>query len=984
MADDTQQPSTPAPDLANGFSPDMYDHDTKTWVQVPADKVRDAVLSGRFTFQSGIRIPVVNARGESGTISSDDARHEFENNGVQWLTPQRQTVAEGAANEKILASHFADQPLTAAALGIARMGTLGASDVGLSALGAGDAAAQVGERNPVATFGGEALGTVLPSAAGNVVARGAGAALGAGVEAAESAGLLGKTAATVLKPAAQFAGEGAVYGFGAGVTEQALGHPDDVLDNLASHVGWGALVGGGLGGVMGGAEVTRPFFDRVVEKAAQGGRDLVDQLASKTMAKGITAVASKTMEEQAAKDFGALATDPDFMRAYAANGAGAVKEAAAEHASTVATARQTMKDLESDIRETLKGASQQSKADVADAVSKAGGDIFHAIEDAHQQYTTVSENFDNILTAMRDQPFDGGKLADKFEGLVDDFKASSNKIAQNVGAKIEAHMAAADLTSEGGQAAFFYRLRNVADGVNREGLSQAERNALDKIIDEADHTLLNDPNHAISKGYEAVRSAEHTLDHLEDIGHRTIFRVTDRPLVGEDVSSAFAGEAPHVVSADRMLKTLVKPEMRDAVNATFDHLAEIAPEVKQYAAGLKTIDEKIAFQNQLEAKLAVVTKGGRIDGAAVQDVLEILGNPKELAAKLDKLTEIQSSLQQASPIQRILAAKQALGEPISKDLEHLASLEQKFALFNKFKDTPMPGVSPLKAAAGAVFGHGGGFVKHVAGAMLGMRQTTAGEYLRVLGGIQKASQKGADLLERSIKGAADSLTKGTAGKVAKAATYASFEGPTVTRKNYQQTKQQLASYTPPQQHALSAYSAPLAQAAMARETATAQFLASKLPQDPFQQTSISPNKTGYIPSDHDLAKFNRYAAAANNPLQVLDKIAKGKVSVEEMETLKTLHPNVYQKLQTHVIDSIIEKRADLSYKQKVQLSQLFDIPADYTLTPAFTARMQMSLNQDQGGRPQGAKSTSHTIKLDIDPNNSVMTESQRIANGIKR
>jgi hypothetical protein len=971
MADQpTQQPQV-NPDA---FSARMFDHDAGKWIDVPADKVQQAVLSGKMTFASGIKIPVVAPNGEVGTVDSDHAYDEFAKNGMQWLTPHAQQAFEQRQQERIQQENFGDQPLTAALAGVARMGTLGLSDVALDKAGLGDVTQQVEQRNPVASFGGEAVGTLLPGALGTVAAKGAGALAAGGVEAAEGAGLLGGAAATIAKPAAQFAAEGATYGLGSGISEQALGHPDDVLDNLISHVGAGALFGGATGGIFGSAEVARPYFDTLVEKAVGQGKTVVDKLATKVATKGIVAALTKSGQEDLAKMAPELANDPAFMRLYQEQGPSAIKKVVEENRQAIKEAKDLLGGLRSDLKSELKNAADGVKQTVTDAVEQAGGDIFKATQDAYATYRSAQETFDSLISGMQEPvSYDTSKLADRMEQLTTDLQESSNPVAKNLGHKLEAQLRSVDLGVQGGEAGFFYGLRQMLKNTNVEDLAAGERKAIQGIIDEADQSLLTHPNVAISKGYEAVKASEQALEHLQAVGDRTIFRITKTPLPGEQLAKGYTG-ASRVLDEAKMARTLTNPKTRELADAVFQNLDQFVPELKAYGQGLKTIGDRIAVQNQVEQKLSQILPKARVDGADVMDLLKLLGDPKDLAAKLDKIVDLQRGLQAGtSPMERVLAAKQALGQPISNDLKTIASMEQKFDLFHRMKDTEAPGFDLLKGIVG-------GSLTHAAkGLVFGLKKSNVGEYFNVLSSVQKASQRGADLLNKAIKGTAKALT-GTAGQAAgKAYAYASTEGPSIKeqRKTYQQAKQQLMAYRPPEQHPLSGYAPQVTQAAQLRQQQIIQFLQSKLPQDPFQDNSLSLNKTGYMPSDHELASFSRYVRAANNPMQVIEHIRLNKATPEEVETLKTLNPAIYQKLQNAVLDSIIQKEADLSYKQKIQLSTLFDIPTDYSLRPDVIARLQQTLNKDQGGRPEGS-GPAGKIQIDLKPQETVATEAQQV------
>lgn len=66
----------------------------------------------------------------------------------------------------------------------------------------------------------------------------------------EATTFVGKILAGAVGQAVGSGIEGAAYGLGQSVSEQALGDPDAMGEKLVSNVGWSALLGGGLGGVI--------------------------------------------------------------------------------------------------------------------------------------------------------------------------------------------------------------------------------------------------------------------------------------------------------------------------------------------------------------------------------------------------------------------------------------------------------------------------------------------------------------------------------------------------------------------------------------------------------------------------------------------------------------------------------------------------------------------------------------------------------------
>lgn len=210
------------------------------------------------------------------------------------------------AEQRELQREYGGRPLEAGALGAARGASLGLSDFAIGGvggiLGAGEETAEVlrelQERNPEASLGGEVAGvvaplvlsggTAAPEAGAGLFVRGARAvgapvrglaALAEGAGAATARALAGTEAGLARRVLARAAGgavEGAVEGVGGElghmVSEEALGeNPDLTAEQVLARVGTGALLGGGIGGVLGGGGA-------LLGEGARAGRDAVDVL----------------------------------------------------------------------------------------------------------------------------------------------------------------------------------------------------------------------------------------------------------------------------------------------------------------------------------------------------------------------------------------------------------------------------------------------------------------------------------------------------------------------------------------------------------------------------------------------------------------------------------------------------------------------------------------------------------------------------------
>ena len=165
----------------------------------------------------------------------------------------------------------------------------------------------------------------------------------------------------------------------------------------------------------------------------------------------------------------------------------------------------------------------------------------------------------------------------------------------------------------------------------------------------------------------------------------------------------------------------------------------------------------------------------------------------------------------------------------------------------------------------------------------------------------------------------------------------------------------------------------------AKAAQAAQFLYEKAPKNP--NPGASPLFTGeWKPSDAQVASWGRYYDAADNPLSVVDDLARGTISREGVEVMQTIYPKLYGQIQGMVANALVQAQQDghgqLTYGQKLQLSALFGTPVDATVSPDFGKFLQAQYlpqppDQAGPGRPVRAAAAG---KLQLSASNSSDTE----------
>lgn len=139
-----------------------------------------------------------------------------------------------------------------------------------------------------------------------------------------------------------------------------------------------------------------------------------------------------------------------------------------------------------------------------------------------------------------------------------------------------------------------------------------------------------------------------------------------------------------------------------------------------------------------------------------------------------------------------------------------------------------------------------------------------------------------------------------------------------------------------------------------------EFLAGKLPTRPDQAgPQIGPDM--WAPSDMEIRKFARYAAAVEDPAAVVERLADGSVTPEDAEAMRAVYPEMFADIQQQIVTALPELRATLPYERRLALSIFTGIPVDPTMDPRVLSQLQATYRQEPntgGGshapRPQPA------------------------------
>lgn len=829
-------------------------------------------------------INMVDAGGDVHAVAPDDVAY-FEGKGWSVEGAVAGAGRVGASAEDAAYSGIGDK-VDAYATGVARGATAGVSDIAISMIG-GDSTRRLvrkqREANPVTSLVGEGVGGIAAAGTG-VGPVGKVAAAGKRLEAAgEGAGALSR----IGRSAVANAGEGALAGAGSTVSELALSEePIDVeraVSSLSSNMLYGAAIGGGAGTVGKSAEV-----------GLLKGKAALDAASKRlTTATGLS-------DEVASMDAKGLA--------------------AAEKVE----------------RESLKAA--------ADEVRARDGSALADEITAYNREVKEAKHF--IPLEGVSLPAEGGKYS----------AAELRAIGRGAQRKLDVVARNPTALAQDPQLAL--------------KALQEQENALTQYIRRAD-----DIRAAVDD--KAAKAAADEVPTYKGIGGLPEF---------DDI-----GEHPNPLKRHAIEKTLPAKTLSGRVRGMVGPRESQIPEMGPFGEGHAKMDAaRVAIkEGQTDpVRLAALPNGEYevLDGrhrllAAIEadapirvsvqrEVAQTHGNLGTIGAiNASRRDQVLASLEPALNRNRELQAKIATlaekAELTSARLDELTKAKE--LLRGGAEDTP------AASALGALGGAAATVVSAPLGAMAPLIGVKAADMIRskVMGRLGKAMKDGTARAAAALSKVFGATAKGvklavpTSTRVLAKLAFAPDGGeerqapttgralPDLYRKRSSELREQVAMgpdgapmVRPAARQRIADALAPLAHAqpllADRMETLAVrrmEFLASKLPRRP-EVGGIPMGPDNWQPSDMQMRTWARFAAAAEDPTGVLERVADGIVSPEDAEVMREVYPEMLAEFTTQLVAKLPELRQTLPYNRRIALSVLTGVPVDASMEPRIIKTLQ--------------------------------------------
>jgi hypothetical protein len=844
----------------------------------------------------------------------------------------------------------------AALAGAARSATFGGSDQAMVHSGAVDPETlkKLQEVNPGSSFVGDIAGIAAPLAAGDALglANLPGAVSKLGGIAEGSAGLVG--AGSMAAKAVGYGAEGAAYGLGQGISENALGDHDLLSQKTLADIGLSSAFMGGLGAVVG--------------KIGEGGVKALGDSSSaedKYAAFKMEQAAKPGSDEAVLSQSGLPAEDKlSFIKRFKAQKPDA--EALREEFGQAGLPE--VLGMMSDNKSIQKMASA-----VAQLPTMAGDAVR---QDIDKGYEVVS----NILK----DAFDGGAGADRAEG----------------GSQIK------DL------------IREEFDKRNEPMKQlYSERKALGETIDFDDSKSLKTYDKLIeasqkfreptNEGRQIIdNEANNFLKNASSEGGMANLDAYSKTLASKARQAAIAGDhdakAAFLLVKDEVDNFVDKHLMSIGKQLTKDGVKEGASEASKVVNEYKDLKRNYAQMKSLFSDVASTTKLGKkattemglseaLDKVPDEKFVDKIFDPKnaeglqnikenmrpvfDALVKQKKTQMYQEALinKKFNPLKLIqdVSNEKKLSSGV-KDLlfspEQLQKMETAKKWITNLPDKVGPSGTPegleymemAKNPIKSLIGHG----INEAGSSVSKRLIESltnpeeAAQLKTLINLDKAQTKTTNKIERSVKDILTPFAKPIAAKaISKISSVEDYKEKTKriaeAANNYALMEDRTSAAT----QSLFEHAPKTASAMQVSMAKAMQFLNSKIP----QATQPSLFSEAPEPSEAEISQFKRYYDIVENPLLALEQVKARAVVPETIEALNAVCPQLYQHMKQTIVDHISElkDKGSIPYQTKLSVSKFMGAPLDASMTlPSVMANQQAYAQAGQP--PQGQQKPSKT------------------------
>lgn len=899
---------------------------------------------------------LISPQGETARVPLERAQ---DLSAVGWVPASQDQVQNLKLDEE---AGTAPEQITAFGEGLGDALTLGGFSQLQVAMGADPEGIARRERvNPVAHGAGTAAGVIAPLIAtmgGSAAAEGGTLGLGSaakltapalisdvggaaarGVEALlpEATTFAGKAGVSAAKGIAQGSAEGGLYGVGHVVHEDALGDPNLTAQSALNEIGMSALMGGGAGGVLGGAQTAIPsLVGKAKESIAGAFRKGEDALgayygAAEKVTGTAPDVASLMMEHRVVID-GLDKMSPGI-------------------ADEIANATPQMAKWTID-----------NGARLAEMEKAFPGTSRQLARTSPETADYLLANWQKIITDPQQRVGIAQNLAKGMQDVVDSTNALLKRVNTDLAPK-EAEALLAGHTGETTQLAYAKLTDEIHGAIQKmraepELFSQGYARQLEAIRDGLVRDVEGSANPV--KAFQRMRTLRQSLDeaipYTKDMGalglsERNALKVmkdlrgsVKGTLTDEAVFGQAAARQSALDDAQREWLSLMK--RGGDFNSKFMR--------KSVGANGVSYDLKPTKLNTWLNQMA---------DARGQDFADTWGRAMDAARKV---TDEAEASYKAAPVGQF--DRTALDKLVNRSAELTAEARQA-ATVTQVKNQLNPGMS---WGSMPIAGPGADFMSKAAHMFLpgsvtstikGTVQlaTSVPRGVAALTALEKIGGHVAKQIDSGVKALVSGVRAGAPLATAAASRLGHSAEESIARI------QQLANNPAMAQEHLVGLTADIHEhapnSAMAMQATSARaisFLASKVP----PSAKLGPLGAKVKPSSQQQWAFDRYYNAVDKPTSILQHAANGTLTSMDVEAVRTVFPALFQSMQTAAMTKVIDKKGDVPYRSRLMLSMLFGADMDGTMKPESIQANQLAYQMpsqkgpmDQTGPGATGKST---------------------------
>lgn len=469
----------------------------------------------------------------------------------------------------------------------------------------------------------------------------------------------------------------------------------------------------------------------------------------------------------------------------------------------------------------------------------------------------------------------------------------------------------------------------------------------------ADPALETGFNRFQSVAERAAKTEARATDQIAQlVEQRATLEAQSRALVGRgaEIPEAMRQE---ISSLDGSIEAAKAAKRNPSVPQNLLDAAESTRAAQQNATG------RVADIRDTARDLAVSSPTFRMQAEDLKALADKFFPGGKLATRAEDLTKLKTGYAQlvangASPADKYLYMVKATGGDVTKEMERLAAAHPYYQALERLQTgtgasdvgqmiAKRAGRSIVGSVIGSAFGGPiGSAIGAAAGGMVGGANPVS--VLRTLSTAEKAIASGVSATDTALRKAADAFNSSTARKIV--APIGAASGEKDRRQTVKNIVENLSTLNNSQtltdkigQAAGSAVPAELTAALTKQYGSQISFLLSKQPVDPLSTKYPIGRHLNPTYPDSEIRRFERYVDAASYPLKVVERIGQGAATPEEIETVRTLYPRLFDSLRTSIFDAVASSKTDLSYQQRLILGTTFDAITDPTMDPAFMARL---------------------------------------------